>query len=803
VSSNVKGIATIELRSDKFVQSADKAKNAVKKLGDEGKTALNKVGTAADAQKQKFSSMGDAGKRSFDKIGSSADQTKQKMSSLGVTGQQALGKIGTSADQTKQKLSSAGTAGATSMANLGAAGSRAGGQVAVGMNQATNSVRQLNLATQTATASSGVMILGIAALGTSIGTTFTGMSNLNKAELSLNKAHQKVEKSTVGLARANDLLSSTQLAVRRFTLSVAKMEEQGLQATDTYTIAKANLALQNQKLITATDDYAVKLKDIKIAEDDALQVADDLQDTYINMTISIANTGLMMLFLTKTMLPGLNRAVIGSKLHLLAMNSTFTRLIFSMKKFRLGMAGASVGIRTLGISVRSFMFALGPLGIAMIAIGVAFEIWETNAFGVQEAVVELWQWLKKFIPILTAVETLVQSVFPKAEDGLEDVATAATGATAELTDLKDISNELGVDLQQGLITDLDLLEQGFVNVGSAAGTAGAELDAFKKKRENLSRTVSAETSESFVDTLFGRNGIFSQTGRQLAGFRSTFVTQNEGTIRQGLRPISSRILTNLPTPQGGQALNAIRTFQARSFNNFASGGPQFGGAGVTDQQRLGLNLAIQRRAQQKTFRNSDEGQRISALGSIVRTVLGTGFQRRALSSGQSRRLRTSGVGRVSAEEREVVFLAARFGLIHPDEVTNSTELLALARARVKLLNIELAKVGTSAEQILEEAEAGGVDVNFRLGVGAAPMTRRTGASSASRLRSGAATQSAIRTQLATRINFALELPLRQEAERLQAEADAALAEIQRAQAAIDLANKQAFDERAMLEANLV
>ena len=188
--------------------------------------------------------------------------------------------------------------GRQSMGALGQAGTRAGGQIAVGMNQATQSVNQLTLATQSATASSGIMILGIAALGTSIGTTFTGMSNLNKAELSLVKSHQKVQKVTVGLARANDLLSSTQLAVKRFTISVPKFEEQGLTATTAYMLAKANLTLQLQKLVTAQDDYKVKLADIQIAENDALQVADDLQDTYINITISIANTGLMMLFLT-------------------------------------------------------------------------------------------------------------------------------------------------------------------------------------------------------------------------------------------------------------------------------------------------------------------------------------------------------------------------------------------------------------------------------------------------------------------------------------------------------------------------
>lgn len=464
MSSKTKGIAEIELKTDRFTGPANKAKGALSNLGTQGKQSIEKIATGADRAKQSMSAMAGSASTSMSQVGRSATLAGSQVTQSAVRGSAAYNQLGIS-------------------------GQRAGSQISTGMVQAASATRQMTAATNQAGVSMGVMTLGIAALGTSIGTTFTGMSNLNKAHLKQNKAIQKVAKVTVGLARANDLLSSTQLAVRRFTLSIATMEEKGLQATDTYTIAKANLALQLQKLTTAQDDYKVKLLDIKLAEDDALQVADDLQDTYINMTISIANTGLMSAFLAKTLVPNLSKSWIIHKVHVIAntramllFRGTVLKSIFNLKMFRISLIGATLSLRGLAIGVKGFMLALGPLGIALIAITTVWALWETNTFGVRDALQDLWNWLKIIMPVLSALELLVRSVFPPAEESISDMGLATEEAGAQIEQFGTTAQEMASDLKSSVIPDLQQLGTGFTDVADGAKIAGKALDELKKNK---------------------------------------------------------------------------------------------------------------------------------------------------------------------------------------------------------------------------------------------------------------------------------------------------------------------------------
>ena len=503
MSSKVKGIAEIELKSDRFTGPANKAKGSLDQLGTRGKQSIEKIATGADRAKQSMSSMAGSASTSMSQVGRSATLAGSQVTQSAARGSAAYNQLGVS-------------------------GQRAGSQISTGMVQAAAATTQMTAATNQASVSMGVMTLGVAALGTSIGTTFTGMSNINKAHLKQNKSIQKVAKVTVGLARANDLLSSTQLAVQRFTISVAKMEEQGLQATDAYTIGKANLALQLQKLVTAQDDYAVKLLDIKLAEDDALQVADDLQDTYINMTISISNTALMSAFLVKTLVPNLTFALIKVRIGLLLARFQFRDLtrqilftVFNLNKFKIAMIGATFSMRGLAIGVRSFMLALGPLGIAMIAIGIAWAIWETNAFGVRDALAELWNWLKRIMPILIALEAVVKSVFPPAEEAVSEIGEAADESGTKLEEFGQTALDTAGDLKVGLIPNLNDLASGLDEVGLSAKLAGKQIDEFKKKQESFSKSRAfADLSRTEQnEVLFGRSGIFTRTTRNLVGFR--------------------------------------------------------------------------------------------------------------------------------------------------------------------------------------------------------------------------------------------------------------------------------------------
>ena len=540
------------------------------------------------------------------------------MSSMASSASTSMGQVGRSATLAGSQVTQSAARGSAAYNQLGVSGQRAGSQISTGMVQAASATTQMTAATQQASVSMGVMTLGVAALGTSIGTTFTGMSNINKAHLKQNKSIQKVEKVTVGLARANDLLSSTQLAVERFTLSIAKAQRDGTTGTDAYAIAVKNLALQNQKLVTAQQDYAVKLKDIQLAQDDALQVADDLQDTYINMTISISNTALMSAFLIKTMVPNLTIALIKVRIGLILARFQFRDLtrqilftIFNLNKFKIAMIGATFSLRGLSIGIRAFMLALGPIGIAMIAIGAAFVIWETNAFGVQQAIAELWNWLKKILPVLQVLELLVQSVFPPAEESIEEMGDATEKTDLQLGGLTQTAEELGTELGTGLVPQLDKLTTGFNSVETGAANAGKAIDEFKKKQESFSQSRAfAELSrQEQNEVLFGRSGIFIRTTRNLVGFRGEPIAiTRPGTekaiqaamlrlginraaaieITKTLQFMRSRVLSQVRPIIGGQVQAAIFAFLGERAGTTQTAGFQIAKRGF----KLGLPSGV-------------------------------------------------------------------------------------------------------------------------------------------------------------------------------------------------------------------
>lgn len=594
MSSSIKGIASIELRTDRFTGPAKKAQTSLTQLGNKGKQSLDKIKSSVSSAAQSFTTLGSRGQQSLQKIQQSANTAKQSVATLGSTGQQSLGA-------------------------LGQAGSRAGGQISIAMNQATSSVRQLNLATNQATVSQGTMVLGIAALGTSVGTTFTGMSALNKAHIKQDKANLKVEKSLIGVARANDLLTSTNLAVERFTLSIAKAQRDGKTDTDAYTIAQKNLALQQQKLVTAQDDLAVKTKEISIVQASAAQVSDDLSDTYVNMTISLANTGLMSAFLAKTMLPNLSRALIVNKLAVIANSRVFRFLGFDLQKARIILAttklsfiGTATGVKAftfsltgLRLGIRATMAALGPIGLAMIGIGIAFEIWSNNVGGVQEKLADLWNFIKTLIPGLQILETIVQSIFPETEQAVtelsEELETAQFGALAFADSVTEIDKSLEL-----VPMSLDAATNSIKTFATEIKATNKELDDFKKKRESFSiLKASVDLSpEEFEKALFGKTGTFSKTGVQTLGFFGPTFTMGGRTFRSRVTSTPGTTASTSSAPggtrsarqqrrnRGGGSPNRNQNFQALKALDARFGGNRNNAQILRDLTGLGLRLQV-------------------------------------------------------------------------------------------------------------------------------------------------------------------------------------------------------------------
>ena len=268
------------------------------------------------------------------------------------------------------------------------------------LNKASSSIQRIGQQAQKTTADIKGMAFGVAALGTSAATTFTSLSNLDKAA-------QRLEKSTIGVKRAEDLLTTTQNSVARLQLKLNKMRDTGKSGSEEFRLAEEKLTIQTGKLSTALEDLTVKQREVEIQ-------TGALADTQINMAVSIGNTVLFSIFTLTSVLQANQKTWIATRVQMLLANTTFKSLIFNVDAFKTAMVGATFSLTGLRTGVKAFFTALGPVGLAIIGIGIAMEVWNSNMFGVQERFTELWNWLKKLIPVLQVLESLSKSIFPEA-----------------------------------------------------------------------------------------------------------------------------------------------------------------------------------------------------------------------------------------------------------------------------------------------------------------------------------------------------------------------------------------------------
>ena len=298
---------------------------------------------------------------------------------------------------------------------MGQKGTQAGQQIDTATSKSSQSMNRLSQSTQQTTASMSQQVVTVAALGTAAATTFTSLSNLDKAQ-------QRLEKSAVGVARAQDLLATTELSIQRIEQQLVQLREKGQEGTERYRLAQEKLTIQTQKLTTAQEDLAIKQREVEIQ-------TGALADTQINMAFSIGNTVLFSIISLNTMLKAETKAMIGAKLATIAH-------AFSLK-----------GLRTAMTLVASHPLML----VVFAAVTAATILWTTNLFGVRDALISVWEWLKNLFPMLQVLETLVTSILPEANAQsaeLNDNMIALTDNTIDV-------NAATVDYNKSLINSTE------------------------------------------------------------------------------------------------------------------------------------------------------------------------------------------------------------------------------------------------------------------------------------------------------------------------------------------------------------
>jgi len=384
-------------------------------------------------------------------------------------------------------------------------------------------------------------------------------------------------------------------------------------------------------------------------------------------------------------MPNLSRALILSKLHLIAARIQFTALsrqilasIFNLHKFRIAMIGATFSLRGLALGVKAFMLALGPLGIAMIAITTVWTLWETNTFGVRDAIQDLWKWLKVIMPVLAALELLVRSVFPPAEEAMSELGTTTDETKGKLVEFGEVATDMGTDLKTGIIPDLGILTDGFNDVTKGAKTAGQALDTFKKKRDQLS--IFGVSEGKFLDEVIRASiatpggVIISKTGRQLVGFIQTTL-EKEGTEAA---IAAARVL--FPSATVFELKQMVRGFITISSRVLAKGLPSVAqlAGGLTGAQLGRGGRASIKRARQQLTSGARTGAAIARFRAETRQrILPLGLIEEAARFGITFNIPRGIVGRRRTLTRNIAIFRYQTAL----EIARVTPLVEAAQAR--------------------------------------------------------------------------------------------------------------------------
>ena len=444
-----------------------------------------------------------------------------------------------------------------SLDDMGGAATKAGSDIKSGADKGERALDDLGDAADDTSGNMSTLSVSIFGLGDAISGVADTIFGFNEKFVALEKSAFGVEETTRDLIRAAEDLNA----------------------------AMNNGTLVGQDLTRAIEDLDFIYRKLEIEQKEVIAEQQALNSEFVGFGLSLTQTVAFSILTVNELMKSNIIEQIRMKGATLASSGALRALGFNFKAAGIAMKGATFSLMGLRAGIRATMLALGPIGIAMVGISSAMIIWETNAFGVQEKMAELWDLLKNMLPIFQVLETAVKGIFPEASAEVEEFDAAVDGAkftTEELIEMledgkisadefaisvkdaqgnmgsftneaENMATSLGEDLQPSLAGISSQLK----TVGTEARNAGKELDEFKKKRESISaardfRDLSREDQDL---SLIGKTGTFSRVGTNILGFRGPEFSSGGRTFR-------SRI-TSKNFTLGGQASQAIAAFQSQ------------------------------------------------------------------------------------------------------------------------------------------------------------------------------------------------------------------------------------------------
>lgn len=356
---------------------------------------------------------------------------------------------------------------------------------AAGMDRYEESAEQAAATTQRLSIDMKGLVLSMSGMATSAIGIITSMSNLDRAA-------QRVEKSHVAVARAEDLLATTQARLN-------KMVEAGQTNTEQYRVYV-------EKLQTAYDDLRVKTEDVKLAQD-------ALGDTQILFATTIANTFINSAFLMTSVLKGFNLELIKNAFHIGTQKTALVSASPAIHNYSAGVTTATGVTATFG---RVLQTALPPL----LAITAGITVWEALAapwikeqYGVNLSIFD-------FVSNLGKAEEQLNATNPEVERFKSYIGDAAE----EQKDLNDALKEFS-EITEPVRNSYNMQVQFLQQMTQQAGMTASGIRAINEQIRQLQGYTKVS---DVIQATIGKGGLGASPSLASAG-GGGFLTASSST----------------------------------------------------------------------------------------------------------------------------------------------------------------------------------------------------------------------------------------------------------------------------------
>ncbi len=333
-----------------------------------------------------------------------------------------------------------------------------------------------------------------------------GSQGMEKFEQSTDKAKGGVSSLSFELFGLADGFSSVNeqmlafaeksVTIERNTLSLQKTQIDNQRQIEDFIISLNSGEFSSLEYARAIEDITLAEKDAAIETRELSTEISAISGEYVGFAISLSQTVAFSILTVNSLLNknqklwlADQKAMLATRAQTILLSKTFKTLIFDINGFSAALVRGNGSLALLKSGVRAFFTSLGPIGIAIIGVSVAMELWNSNIGNVQQHFEELWKTIENFFPILKTLGLLVENLFPQeAHADVQEYSTSIEELTSQF-EAGEISAEEFALALEGIKTTTDESTDSIGMYGNALGHANDRTGELNDSTTSLGKTM--------------------------------------------------------------------------------------------------------------------------------------------------------------------------------------------------------------------------------------------------------------------------------------------------------------------------